>query len=147
MEYSMPIIWLILAVVLSVVELNTMGLTTIWFAAGSVVALIFSLFKAPVGLQIGLFIVVSIVVLVLVRPLAAKHINSKTAKTNLDAIIGRKLVVKTEIDNIKETGKVDMDGSTWLASSTIDNVIIHEGEEVVVREIRGARLIVEREVN
>ena len=146
MDISLPIIWLIITVVMSVIEIMTMGLVTIWFAAGSVVALILSLIGAPLWLQVAAFLVVSVVVLVLVRPIAAAHFNNRLKKTNIDAIIGRKLIAKTDIDNLHGTGKVDMDGSTWLALSSMDHVIIHAGEGVKVVEVRGAKLIVEREV-
>ena len=145
MNVSLPIIWLIITVAMSVIELMTMGLVTIWFAAGSVVALLLSLIGAPMWLQIAAFLVVSVVVLILVRPIAMTHFNNRLKKTNIDAIIGRKLIAKTDIDNLHGTGKVDMDGSTWLAASNIDNIVIKAGEEVKVVEVRGAKLIVERE--
>ena len=145
MNVSLPVIWLIITVVMSVIELMTMGLVTIWFAAGSVVALLLSLIGAPMWLQIAAFLVVSVVVLILVRPIAMTHFNNRLKKTNIDAIIGRKLIAKTDIDNLHGTGKVDMDGSTWLAASNIDNIVIKAGEEVKVVEVRGAKLIVERE--
>lgn len=145
MSISLSILWLAAAVVLSVVEITTMGLTTIWFAIGAVAALICALCGAPIWLQVVVFIVVSVAVLVLVRPIAAAHFNNRLKKTNIDAYVGRKLIAKTEIDNLRGTGKVDMDGSTWLAMSSMDNVIIHAGEEVKVVEVRGAKLIVERE--
>ena len=145
MEMSMPLVWLAVAIIFSVIELATMGLVTIWFAAGALVALLLSMVGAPVLLQVAAFLVVSVAVLFLVRPLAAKYVNSKAKKTNIDAIIGRRLVVKKEIDNLKGTGKIDMDGSTWLAASTIDNIIIPEGTTVRVVKVVGAKLIVERE--
>ena len=145
MDISMAIIWLIITVVLSVIEIFTMGLVTIWFAAGAAVALILSLIGAPMWLQVAAFIVVSVVVLLLVRPIAAAHFNNRLKKTNIDAIIGRKLIAKTDIDNLHGTGKVDMDGSTWLAASSVDNIVIPAGEEVTVVEVRGVKLIVERE--
>ncbi len=145
MDVSPAISWLVIMVILSVIEISTMGLVTIWFAIGAVVAFILALIGAPVLVQIIAFLVASILVLVLVRPIAKTHFNNKLKKTNIDAIVGRRLVAKTEIDNLKGTGKVDMDGSTWLAASTVDNIIIHEGETVKVTEVRGARLIVERE--
>ncbi len=145
MDISWPIIWLVTTVALSVIEIFTMGLVTIWFAAGAAVALIMSLIGAPLWLQITLFLIVSIVVLVLVRPLAASHFNNRLKKTNIDAVVGRKLIAKTEIDNLHGFGKVDMDGSTWIAASSMDNVIIHQGEEVKVVEVQGVKLIVERE--
>jgi membrane protein implicated in regulation of membrane protease activity len=145
MDVSWPVIWLAITVVLSVIEIFTMGLVTIWFAAGAVVALIVSLIGAPLWLQITLFLVVSIIVLILVRPIATTHFNNRLKKTNIDAVVGRKLIAKTDIDNLHGFGKVDMDGSTWIAASSIDNVIIHQGEEVKVVEVQGVKLIVERE--
>ena len=145
MDISLPIIWLIITIVLSVIEIFTMGLVTIWFAAGAAVALLLSLIGTPVAIQVVAFLVVSIVVLVLVRPIATTHFNNRIKKTNIDAIIGRKLIAKTDIDNLHGTGKVDMDGSTWLAASSVDNIVIPAGEEVVVVEVRGVKLIVERE--
>ena len=146
MDISLPIVWLIITVVLSLIEIFTMGLVTIWFAAGAVVAFIMSLIGAPMWLQVTLFLAVSIVVLVLVRPIAMSHFNNRLKKTNIDAVIGRKLIAKTDIDNLHGMGKVDMDGSTWIAASSMDNVIIHQGEEVKVVEVQGVKLIVEREV-
>ncbi|WP_022778724.1 NfeD family protein [Butyrivibrio sp. AE3009] len=145
MEMSMPLVWLAVAIVFSVIELATMGLVTIWFAAGALAALLLSMIGATVLLQVAAFLVVSVAVLLVVRPLAAKYVNGKAKKTNIDAIIGRRLVVKKEIDNLKGTGKIDMDGTTWMAASTIDNIIIPEGTTVRVVKVSGAKLIVERE--
>ncbi len=145
MDISISIIWLVITVILSVIEIFTLGLVTIWFAAGAAVAFILSLFDAPMAVQVGAFLVVSIAVLVLVRPIATKYFNSRLKKTNIDAYVGRKLIAKTEIDNLHGTGKVDMDGSTWLAVSSVDNIVIPAGSEVKVVEVKGAKLIVERE--
>jgi len=143
MDISVSVIWLIITVVLSVIEIFTMGLVTIWFAAGAAIAFFLALFDAPLSVQIGAFLVVSILVLVLVRPIAARHFNNRLKKTNIDAYVGRKLIAKTDIDNLKGTGKVDMDGSTWLAVSSVDNIVIPAGSEVKVVEVKGAKLIVE----
>ncbi len=147
MIVSLSILWLIAAVALSVVELTTMGLTTIWFAIGAVAALVCALCGVPIWLQVAVFIVVSVAVLVLVRPIAAAHFNNRLKKTNIDAYVGRKLIAKTDIDNLHGTGKVDMDGSTWLALSSMDSIVIRAGEEVRVVEVRGAKLIVEPAAN
>ena len=77
--------------------------------------------------------------------MAASHFNNRLKKTNIDAVVGRKLIAKTDIDNLHGTGKVDMDGSTWLAVSSVDNIVIPAGCEVKVVEVKGAKLIVERE--
>jgi membrane protein implicated in regulation of membrane protease activity len=144
MSFSPAIVWLIIAIVLAVIELSTLGLVTIWFAVGALVSMIAALLGANIWVQLICFILFSIVILVAVRPLAEKYINRNIKKTNIDAVIGRRLIAKTDIDNIKGTGKVDMDGSTWLAQSSIDEVTINAGQEVVVVKVQGAKLIVER---
>ncbi len=144
-EMSMTFVWLIIAVALAAIELSTLGLVSVWFAIGAVVALFASVFGVGFWTQLIIFIVVSAAIMVTVRPLATKHLNSKVQKTNIDAVVGRKLIVKTDIDNIHGTGKVDMDGSTWLAASKDDGIVIHAGEEVRVVQVHGAKLIVERE--
>jgi len=145
MEISESLIWLIITVALSVAEIFTMGLVTIWFAAGAAVAFVLALIGAPLSVQIAAFLVVSVVILVLIRPIATRHFNNRLKKTNIDAYVGRKLIAKTDIDNLHGAGKVDMDGSTWIAVSSMDNIIIRQGETVKVVEVRGAKLIVERE--
>ncbi len=144
MIFSPAIIWLLVAVALAIIELSTLGLVTIWFAIGAIVAMICALLGAGVMVQLIAFVVVSVVILVAVRPLAEKYVNRNVKKTNIDAIVGRKLIAKTGIDNKKGGGKVDMDGTTWIAQSSIDEVTIGEGEEVRVVKVVGARLIVER---
>lgn len=141
---SPAIIWLIAAIVLAVIELSTMGLVTIWFAIGAVVAMIGALLGAGLFVQLLLFIIVSVVILVAVRPLAEKYLNKNIKKTNIDAVVGRKLIAKTDIDNLKGIGKVDMEGSTWLAASSNDEVTISAGSEVVVVKVVGAKLIVDK---
>ena len=137
-------IWLLIAVVMAVVELATQGLVTIWFTVGALLACLAAALGASIPVQGAIFVIVSTIVLVAVRPLANRYINSKTKKTNIDALIGRKLIAKTEIDNIHGTGKVDMDGSTWIAKSSDDNVIIGAGEEVEIVSVSGAKLIVKK---
>lgn len=144
MSVSSAIIWLIAAIILAVVELSTNGLVTIWFAIGALVAMFSAMLGAGIWFQLILFIIVSAVILIAARPLAEKYVNRNITKTNIDAVVGRKLIAKTDIDNIKGTGKVDMDGSTWLAASSIDEVVIPAGAEVTVVKVTGAKLIVER---
>nr|WP_297708336.1 NfeD family protein [uncultured Butyrivibrio sp.] len=143
-EISMAVVWLVLTIVLAVIELTTLGLITIWFAIGSVFALFVALLGGNTWVQLIIFVIVSALTMLTVRPLATKYINSKVKKTNIDAVIGRKLIAKTDIDNVKGTGKVDMDGSTWLAASSIDEVVINAGDEVRVVRVSGAKLIVEK---
>ena len=144
MSFSPAIIWLIVAIILAIIELSTLGLVTIWFATGAIFAMISALLGANIWVQLICFIIVSIAILLSVRPLAEKYVNRNTKKTNIDAVVGRRLVAKTDIDNIHGKGKIDMDGSTWLAQSSVDEIVINAGEEVRVVKVVGAKLIVER---
>ena len=84
---SIQIIWAALIIVFLIVEAATAGLASIWFAIGALAALILA-FIAPetVIWQVVLFIVVSVVTLVLTRPLAKKYVNGRTKPTNADRV-------------------------------------------------------------
>ena len=139
------IIWLVLLVALVVIEAATMGLTTIWFAAGALVALIAAACNAPLFVQIALFLVVSILMLVFTRPVAMKYFNGDRAKTNVESLIGKKGVVTGEIDNLKGCGQVTLNGMQWTARCAAADGRIPEGNVVTVRAIDGVKLIVEPE--
>lgn len=143
MDISMPIIWLIAAVVFGILEIVTTSLFSIWFVFGSVVAMIVALFDVPILVQIVFFIIVSAVSLIFTRPLATKYLNNKIVKTNVDSLVGRVLIAKTEIDNLKMSGKTDLDGTTWIAISS-DDSIIAAGEEIEVVRVEGAKLVVKK---
>ena len=82
--------WLALLILLVLIELATMGLTTIWFAAGALVATIAAACGAPVLVQVILFLVVSVLMLVFTRPVAMRYFNVGRTKTNVDSINGIK---------------------------------------------------------
>ncbi|HIY60736.1 MAG TPA: NfeD family protein [Candidatus Eisenbergiella pullistercoris] len=137
------IFWLVLLIVLVLIEIATLGLTTIWFAGGSLAALIAAAFGAPLYLQITLFIAVSAVLLFFTRPLAMKYFNGSRVKTNAESLIGRRAVVKEEIDNLKASGLVSVRGQDWTARSVRDDAVIPKGSVVDIRAISGVKLIVE----
>ena len=124
---TMRMIWLFLVVVLLIIELVTVGLTTIWFAAGSASAFLLSLAGLGIGWQIGVFLVVSIVLFVFTRPWAMKYVNKKSEKTNYEGVIGRTVKVTQEINNTEQTGKAVYDGQEWTARSADDNTVIEAG--------------------
>ncbi len=101
----MQIIWLVLLVVFAASEAATVGLTSIWFAAGALVALVAALLGGPMWVQITLFLAVSLLCLAAVRPLAKKHLNSKVERTNADRVIGAEAQVTEDIDNIHGKGR------------------------------------------
>lgn len=135
--------WLIAIVVFIVIELATMGLTTIWFAGGAIAGFAASLLGAGLGIQVGLFLAVSLVLLVFTRPFAAKYINRNHVATNVDSLIGKNGMVTVDIDNLKETGSIQLDGKEWTARSLEEKTKISKGTEVTVRSISGVKAIVE----
>ena len=139
-EYSL-IVWLLLIAVFIVVEIATMGLTTIWFAAGSLVAFIAGLCNASVGVQIVLFLGVSLVLILCVRPSACRKFNSKRMKTNIESLIGTEGKVLEQIDNFNQKGTVLLDGKEWTARS-VDDSVIPSGERVIVEKISGVKIYV-----
>lgn len=125
-----PVVWLILLVVLIIIEIITLGLSTIWFAGGALVAFIAALCHAPVPLQVVLFLIVSILLLVFTRPLAVKYLNKNRVRTNVESLIGKKAVVTETIDNIQSKGHVTVNGLSWMARSREEEKIIEKDEVV-----------------
>ena len=138
--------WLIASAVFLLIEILTLGLTSIWFAGGAVVAAIAALFGVPFLVQMLLFIVVTCLLFALTRLVAKRYLNNRVQKTNTDALIGQTALVKETINNMESKGYVQLNGQDWTARSAEAGEIIPAGCEVVVKEIQGVKLIVEREV-
>ena len=143
MMTDMVIFWLVAMVALIVIELATLGLTTIWFACGALVAVVAAALDAPLLLQILMFVVVSFAVLLAVRPIAVKYFNKDRTRTNIESMIGRQAIVVGEIDNMQGIGQVSVNGMEWSARSTINELKIAVGRVVVIRAVDGVKLIVE----
>ena len=143
MMTDMVIFWLVVMVALIVIELATLGLTTIWFACGALVAVVAAALDAPLLLQILMFVVVSFAVLLAVRPIAVKYFNKDRTRTNIESMIGRQAIVVSEIDNMQGIGQVTVNGMEWSARSTINELKIAVGHVVVIRAVDGVKLIVE----
>lgn len=140
---QMEIIWLALTAVLLIIEIATLGLTTIWFAAGALFAFFAALLGMNQGIQIGVFVVVSVVLLFFTRPLAVKYLNTKTIKTNTEALVGKTARVIVDINNLKSQGQVVINGLEWTARSSDDTVVFKIGDSVTIVGIEGVKLIVE----
>lgn len=140
---EMLIFWLVLLILCIGIEVMTLGLTTIWFGGGALIAIFASLLHAPIFVQIILFFVVSLAMLFFTRPIAVKYFNKDRVKTNVESMVGRQAIVTGEIDNVKAKGQVTVNGQEWTARSCDDRVKIPEGAIVTVRAINGVKLIVE----
>lgn len=137
---SAPAFWLLAAVVFGVIESVTMGLITIWFAGGALAALVASILKVPIPVQIVIFLIVSIVLMVGTRKIFIEKLRTGNEKTNVEALIGRIGTAKTDIDSFA-TGTVNLSGQEWSAICS-ENEKISAGKKVKVERIEGVKLIV-----
>ncbi len=136
------VFWLAVLVIAIIVEVITMGLTSIWFAGGALLAAIVAIVGGPLWLQAVIFVLSSLVLIAVTRPLAARYFNKNLEKTNAESVIGRKAVVISAIDNLKGVGQVNVAGQEWTARTVEDGLVIPEGAVVEVVEIKGVKLIV-----
>ena len=140
------IIWFCLMVVFLIVEAACpIHLVSIWFAAGSLMAMVVSFLGGPLWLQIAVFLVVSCLLLALLWPFIKKFLRPKLEKTNVDAVIGTKGVVTVTIDNTAAAGQIKLGAMEWTARST-SGAVIEKGAVVRVDRIEGVKAFVSEEV-
>ena len=135
------ILWLALMIVFLLLEAGTVSMVSIWFAGGALTAMIASLFGAELWLQILLFLAVSAVLLLALRPLAKKYYTPRLVKTNLDAVIGQEGIVTATVDNTLSTGQVKLGHMEWSARSS-SGQILEEGTRIRVDRVEGVKVFV-----
>lgn len=138
------IAWLILLIVLLIIEIITVGLTSIWAAGGALAALILNLLDVPLIWQIVVFFVVTFVLLYFTRPFAVRFINSKREKTNYEGIIGKTIRIADRVDNMNQTGRAVVNGQEWTVRSEKDEEVLEPGTIAKVINIAGVKLIVKK---
>ncbi len=138
----MPYIWLAIIVIAVIAEAATFTLVSIWFIPGALAAMILSLFPAiPVGVQIAVFLAVSLLLLIFVKPLTKKFLSVKRVATNADSVIGEEAIVTEPICNIEARGQVKVKGQVWTARSLDKDTTYEVGEILHVVAIEGVKLI------
>lgn len=143
METTMYIIWAAAILVFGIAEGITAQLVSIWFVIGAIAGLIAAFLGATIPIQIVVFVAVSIVALLLTRPIVKKKLTPKIESTNADRCIGQDALVVEEIDNISAKGQVKVDGKIWTARSSNGDII--EADRLVeVEKIDGVKLIVSK---
>ena len=140
-DRMMTIVWTAAIIVFGVVEAMTAGLVSIWFVAGSLVALVAAFVDAPLTVQIILFLAVSDAALAVTRPMLQKITAANSTPTNADRVLGELAKVTETIDNENSTGAVYVDGKTWTARSADDSVI-PAGSRVKIETMQGVKLLV-----
>ena len=141
MEKYMLAFWIVMLVAFVIIEASTAQLLTIWFAVGSLAALIAQMLGADIWLQWLIFVAVSAIVVAATRPLVKKYARPKIQPTNADRCIGQSAVVTEDIDNIAGKGAVKLNGIEWSARSE-SGEIIKANKTVTVAKIDGVKLIV-----
>ncbi len=136
------IVWLGLFVILLIIEILTMGLTTIWFAGGALAAFAAGIIGFGFAVQMAVFLIVSILLLVLTRPLAVKYFNQERQKTNAESLIGQQALVTEDIDTLQSVGRVEVNGQEWSAKTDEADGKIEKNKIVVINGIQGVKLIV-----
>ncbi len=141
---EMIVFWLVMLILLLVIEAATLGLTTIWFAGGALLALLAAVLHLPVAVQVILFFVVSLVLLFFTRPVAVKYFNRNRLKTNVESLVGKSAFVTERIDNLMGTGQVRLGAQEWMARSVDEGICIESGAIVTVMAVSGVKLMVRK---
>lgn len=140
-----PMVWIGLLVLFLIIEFLTLGLTTIWMAGGALAAFCVAMAGSNVGIQVVVFLAVTVLLLIITRPFAVKYINQNRTRTNVDSLIGKSAVVTEPIDNLESCGQAQVDGQIWTARASREEEKIPSGTKVKILSISGVKLIVEAE--
>lgn len=143
MEITATVIWAIGIIAFVVLEAATYQMVSIWFAIGAVGGIIASALGASFNVQMIIFIVLSVIFLIALRPVSMKVLKARGAKTNVDGLIGKEVLITKDIDNLNGVGEGKINGMTWSVRS-IDNAKIPANAIAVIEKVEGVKLIVTR---
>ena len=138
----MSIVWLALIVIFLIVEIATVGLTSIWLAGGALAALVVELLGLGIVWQIAAFLIVTFILLYFTRPWAQKYLNARSVKTNYESLIGQKIKMTEQVDNLSQTGKAVV--KEWTVRAEADGDILEPGDFGEVLRVEGVKLIVKK---
>jgi len=142
---NMGLAWIIVMISCMVIEGLTMGVTTVWFAFGAIIAFLAYSLGANLAIQITAFLVVSIVLLFFTRPIVTKYLKIGNTKTNAEGLIGERAKVISKINNLNNEGSVQIKGQIWSARSLYDIMEIEKDAVVYIKNIVGVKLIVSKD--
>lgn len=138
---AMIFVWLGIAIVALIIELNTTDLSSIWATVGGAITAIVAIWCHIIWVQIIIFLVISILGILLIRPYVKRYVKRNEIETNVDSLIGKKAICVDDIgpDNV---GACKIDGKIWSAIAKDEANIINAGQKVEVLGIDGVKLIV-----
>lgn len=137
-------IWLAVIILTIIIEIITVGLTSIWLTGGGIAALVVCLLGGHWGLQLAIFFVVTFLLIYFTRPWALKYIESRKTATNYEEVIGKTVRIIEDVDNVKETGKAIYNGMEWTARAKVDTETFSMDEQARVVGVQGVKLILEK---
>lgn len=137
-------IWLAVIILTIIIEIITVGLTSIWLTGGGIAALVVCLLGGHWGLQLAVFFVVTFILIYFTRPWALKYIESRKTATNYEEVIGKTVRIIEDVDNVKETGKAIYNGMEWTARAKVDTETFSLNEQARVVGVQGVKLILEK---
>ena len=132
-------VWLFFFIILVIIELITVNLVTIWFALGALITSLVSLYNTDTVILLAFFVITSLLLLILTKPVVKKLKVKKVVATNLDQVIGKTGIVSVPIEKDK-IGEVKVLGKTWSAYSDKE---ISKDKKVKILSISGVKLKVE----
>ena len=140
------IFWLVAMIIFLVLEMATISLVSIWFVGGSLAAFLVSFVVKKPWIEVLVFLGVSLVLLFLIRPLTRKFsVKQKDQiRSGAQALVGKRAIVTERIDNLHATGAIQVNGQFWSAKCMDDEETIAKDSVVVIREVDGVRLAVEK---
>lgn len=133
--------WLIASGIFFIAEIITVGFLIFWLGIGALITMIVSFFTSNLIIQTTVFVISSTILIFATRPLINKFTNTKTTSTNAFSLVGKKGIVTQNIDSIRGTGQIKVQGELWSAISK-DSDIIPKNTEVEILSIKGVKLIV-----
>ena len=133
--------WGVVFVVMLIAEIASMQLVSIWFAVGAAGAFVAAMMNLPFTAQLAIFVIASVLLLLVTRPLLAKLRVKQQPRTNADLNIGETAVVIEDIDPALGTGRARLGGVDWIAVSESGSNIPAE-TVVMVTRVDGAKLVV-----
>ena len=142
---NMGLAWIIVMISCVVIEGITMGIATIWFAFGALIAFLAYSLGASLMVQVIVFLVVSIILLIFTRPIVTKYLKIGKTKTNAEGLIGERAKVISRINNLNNEGSVQVKGQIWSARSLYDDIEIEKDSIVYIKKIVGVKLIVSKD--
>lgn len=143
-ESYITIAWLVLLIILLIIEIITIGLTSIWAAGGALAALILNILGVSLLWQVVVFFAVTFVLLCFTRPFAVRFINNQREKTNYEGIIGKTIRIAETVDNISQSGMAVVNGQEWTVRAEKEDEILEPGTLAKVVNISGVKLIVRK---